>query len=211
MSPRVDISSTCMVGQKIGVSLPMLTCSPSAWPSLLLYCRGQKSQRDLRITLYILLCCIIFIFVTELQDAYKLSKYFAQPYFHKYWTEIHDVTTIWKRNVCSFIVTLNVSKLLLDRAVNRHKTVKLHKFQTHQLRSVGEAAISLQHWFMPFPRDGSSDYRAIPNLRSLCVIDTNFTILQHFLLKLWCHEILWYFIRTLYFTFTDVHKGGAGT
>ena len=27
--------------------------------------------------------------------------------FHKYWTEIHDVTTIWKRNVCSFIVTLN--------------------------------------------------------------------------------------------------------
>ena len=27
-------------------------------------------------------------------------------------------------------------------------------------------------------------------LRSLCVIDTNFTILRHFLLKLWCNEIL---------------------
>ena len=27
-SPRVDISSTCKVGQKLGVSLPLLTCSP---------------------------------------------------------------------------------------------------------------------------------------------------------------------------------------
>jgi hypothetical protein len=29
-SPRVDISSTCKLGQKIGVSLPLLTCSSSA-------------------------------------------------------------------------------------------------------------------------------------------------------------------------------------
>ena len=29
-SPRVDISSTCKVGHKLGVSLPLLTCSPSA-------------------------------------------------------------------------------------------------------------------------------------------------------------------------------------
>jgi hypothetical protein len=29
-SPRVDISSTCQVGQKLGVSLPLLKCSPSA-------------------------------------------------------------------------------------------------------------------------------------------------------------------------------------
>ena len=42
-----------------------------------------------------------------IQGAYKLSEDFAKPYVHKYWTEIHDVTTIWKRNVCSFIVTLN--------------------------------------------------------------------------------------------------------
>ena len=27
-------------------------------------------------------------------------------------------------------------------------------------------------------------------LRSLCVIDTNFTILRHFLLELWCNKIL---------------------
>ena len=29
-SPRVDISYTCKVGQKLGVSLPLLTCSPLA-------------------------------------------------------------------------------------------------------------------------------------------------------------------------------------
>ena len=29
-SPRVEISSTCKVGQKLGVSLPLLTCSLSA-------------------------------------------------------------------------------------------------------------------------------------------------------------------------------------
>ena len=43
----------------------------------------------------------------QIQDAYKLSEDFAKPYFHKYWTAIHDVTTIWKMNVCNFIVTLN--------------------------------------------------------------------------------------------------------
>jgi len=52
-SPRVDVSSTCKVGQKLGVSLPLLLCSPSAWLSRLLYRRGQKSRRDLWITLYI--------------------------------------------------------------------------------------------------------------------------------------------------------------
>ena len=42
-----------------------------------------------------------------IQSAYKLLEDFAEPHFHKYWTEIHDVTTIWKRNVCSLIVALN--------------------------------------------------------------------------------------------------------
>jgi hypothetical protein len=51
-SPRVDISSICKVGQKIGMSLPLLTCSPLAWPFLLLYRRGRKSWRDLWINLY---------------------------------------------------------------------------------------------------------------------------------------------------------------
>ena len=51
-SPRVDISRTCKVGQKLGVFLLLLTCSPSAWPSQLLYRRGWKSRRDLWITMY---------------------------------------------------------------------------------------------------------------------------------------------------------------
>jgi hypothetical protein len=51
-SPKVDISSTCMVGQKFGVSLPLLTCSPSVWPSRLLYLRGRNFRRGLWVTLY---------------------------------------------------------------------------------------------------------------------------------------------------------------
>jgi len=50
-SPRVDVSSTCKIRQKLGVFLPPLRCSPSAWSSRLLYRRGRKSRRDLRITL----------------------------------------------------------------------------------------------------------------------------------------------------------------
>ena len=53
VSPRVEVSSTCKVGQKLGVSLALLTRSPSACPPWLLYRRGRKSWRDLRITLYI--------------------------------------------------------------------------------------------------------------------------------------------------------------
>jgi hypothetical protein len=37
-----------------------------------------------------------------------LSEYFAKPYFHKYWTEMHDVPTIWKGNVCRFITDHDV-------------------------------------------------------------------------------------------------------
>ena len=35
-SPRVDLSSSCKVGQILGVFLPLLTCSPSTSPSRLL-------------------------------------------------------------------------------------------------------------------------------------------------------------------------------
>jgi hypothetical protein len=50
----------------------------------------------------------------------------------------------------------------------------------------------------PFPSTGLRFSREvavatigqIQRLRSLCVIDTNFTILRHFLLKLWRNEIL---------------------
>ena len=65
-SPRVDILSTCKVGQKIRVSLPLLTCSPSTW-SRLLYRGGRKSRRDLRITLYLLLFHGKYCYANELQ------------------------------------------------------------------------------------------------------------------------------------------------
>jgi hypothetical protein len=51
-SPRVGILSTCNVGQKLGVSVALLTCSPSAWPYRLLYRRGRKFRTDLWFTLY---------------------------------------------------------------------------------------------------------------------------------------------------------------
>ena len=58
-STRVNISSTCKLGKNLGVSLPLLTCSPSAWPSRLLYRRDRKSRRDLWITL----CVYIYIYI----------------------------------------------------------------------------------------------------------------------------------------------------
>jgi hypothetical protein len=51
-SPRMAISSACKVGQKLGMSLRLLTCSTSAWPSQVLYRRGRKSRRYLWISLY---------------------------------------------------------------------------------------------------------------------------------------------------------------
>ena len=54
------------------------------------------------------MCCC------KIQSAYKLSEEFAKPYFNKYRTEIHDSTTIWKRNVYSFIVTLNAFDVRLS-------------------------------------------------------------------------------------------------
>ena len=44
----------------------------------------------------IVMCLPLLARQIEIQDAYKLSEDFAKPYFHKYCTEIHDVTTIWK-------------------------------------------------------------------------------------------------------------------
>jgi hypothetical protein len=49
---KCGLSNTYKVGQNFGVFLPLLTCSPSVWPSRLLYRRGQKSWKDLWNTLY---------------------------------------------------------------------------------------------------------------------------------------------------------------
>jgi hypothetical protein len=59
-----------------GETLPLLTCSPSAWPSRLLYRRGQKSRRDLWITLYIIRCnyIVYFHFPTVLGTVFYKDK-----------------------------------------------------------------------------------------------------------------------------------------
>jgi hypothetical protein len=73
-SPRVDISSTCKIGQKLGVSLPLLTCSPLAWPSGLLYRRGQKSRRDLWITLYNDIMVFCDVMLCNFVDRYQCIR-----------------------------------------------------------------------------------------------------------------------------------------
>jgi hypothetical protein len=56
-----------------------------------------------------------------------------------------------------------MSKFPSERALNRYKNLNRASSRTHQIRSVGVAVISLQHWFTIFSRDGTSDYRTIPN------------------------------------------------
>jgi hypothetical protein len=80
-SPRLDISSTCKGGQKLGVSLPLLTCPTSAWPSRLLYRRGRKSRVDLWITLYIILQSnTTFICKYKLKDKQLLQQHISVFY-----------------------------------------------------------------------------------------------------------------------------------
>jgi hypothetical protein len=89
----------------------------------------------------------------NIQGAYKLSKYF---------TKLDD------RCICNEIVhTIFRSKSQEDHDVQIAVGTRVGPPQIpgHQLRSVDEATISLHHWFTLFPRDGSSDYRTIPNLK----------------------------------------------
>ena len=77
-SPRVGISSTCQVGQKLGVSLPLLTWSPSEWPSRFLYGRGRKSRRHLWVILCIdtrCSCEVPFILIRILEILNLLNLF----------------------------------------------------------------------------------------------------------------------------------------
>ena len=61
-SPRVHISSTCKVGQKLGEILYLSICSFLPCLSWLLRSRVRKSRRDLWITLYIYKCKLLHNF-----------------------------------------------------------------------------------------------------------------------------------------------------
>jgi hypothetical protein len=74
------------------------------------------------------------------------------------------------------------SKLPSKRTLNRHK-IPGH---TNYARS-GRQPIS--NTGLRFSREMAT-IGPFQIVHSLCVIDTNFTILRHFLLKLWCNEIL---------------------
>ena len=101
-SPRVHVSSTCKVGQKLGLSLPLLTCFPSAWPSRLLYSRGRKPRRDLLITLYI----YIFIFIEwEIETEMEVRNTFEKTV----WSTLIVDNLAWKDNL--FIIN---QELILD-------------------------------------------------------------------------------------------------
>jgi hypothetical protein len=84
-SPRVEITGTCKVGQRLWLSLPLLTCFPSAWTFRLLYRRGRKSRRDLWITLYI-----------KCHDKMggaplKISQLIKLTSINKYWDLKHEI------------------------------------------------------------------------------------------------------------------------
>jgi len=96
-----------------------------------------------------------------IQGAYKLSEDFANPYFHKYWTEIHYVAI----DVCPTCDTADVQAIL--------------PFPPNPLK----------HVLCNVP-DGSSDYRTIPNVTFTVCNRHEFHDLRHFLLKLWRNEIL---------------------
>jgi hypothetical protein len=77
------------------VSLPLLTCSTSAWPSRLLYRRGRNSRRDLWITLY-------FILLNNKRDAALSSRiyYSVRDY------SAHNMQCIYRAHI--FFLTITV-------------------------------------------------------------------------------------------------------
>ena len=83
-----------------------------------------------------------------------------------------------------------MSKLPLERALNHHKTyIAQIPGHTNYARSVRQPFLSITG--LPFSREMAvASIGLFQMLRSLCIINTNSTILQHFLLKLWRNEIL---------------------
>jgi hypothetical protein len=92
------------------------------------------------------------------------------------------------------------SKMPSERALNRHKIPG----PTNYARQPFSSNTGLR-----FSRKMAvATIRPFQMLGSLCVIDTNFTILRHFLLKSWSNEMLRKFIRTLYCLFEGILTQG---
>jgi hypothetical protein len=126
----------------------------------------------------------------QIQSAYILSEYFAKSYFNKFWTEIHDVTTILKRDVCSFISDHSVQIAVGTRVETpQNSYIAQIPGHTNYARPVRQPFPS--NTGLRFSREMAvATIGPFQMLRTLCVIDTNFTFLWHFLLKLWRNEIL---------------------
>jgi hypothetical protein len=86
-----------------------------------------------------------------IQGAYKLSEDFAKPSFFIFFTEILDVTTIWKKNVCSFTVILNAFDVRPTCDTADDQAILPFPPNPHK------------HVLCDVP-DGSSDYRTISNV-----------------------------------------------
>jgi hypothetical protein len=117
---KAHLSNTCKVGQKLGVSLPLLTCSPSAWPSRLLYHRGRKSRRDLWITL-----CTAFTL-----GCRKPSK------------KTENVWLVWRQRIVSSAILrtrirlkLSFTSLIACWCVNKISSILDQAERTHRLRA----------------------------------------------------------------------------
>jgi hypothetical protein len=69
----------------------------------------------------------------------------------------------FQRGMFAVSLVTTTSKLPPERALNRHKTVTSRKFQDTPTTLGRRGSNSRQHWFTLFQRNGSSDYRTIPN------------------------------------------------
>jgi hypothetical protein len=115
----------------------------------------------------------------ETQSAYKLSEYFTK----------HD-----RRILCNEIVHTTFGSTSQEE--NDVQIAVGTRVEPPQIPVHANYARSVRQ---PFPSNTGLRFSRemtvatigpLQMLRSLCVIDINFTILRHFLLKLWRNEIL---------------------
>ena len=114
-SLRVQISSTCKVGQKLGEILYLLICSFLPCLSWLLRSRVRKSRRDLRITLYIYTAfldtfakfrrrLLVLLCVSNCPSAWNNSN-------PNGWIFMKFDTSIFRKYVKNIKVPLNVTRI----------------------------------------------------------------------------------------------------